>query len=97
MLLLVDENYIAPWDENDPQILTYMVNKQNSSSPNLKPPATGPPLTPAEADLVVKRKLTCRMIAQWAINAVNTHDPDSIMTLGDRRRKPLGRLGRVGR
>ena len=24
MLLLTDENYIAPWDENDPQILTYM-------------------------------------------------------------------------
>ncbi len=81
MLLLVDENYIAPWDENDPQILTYMVNERNKlTSPNLKSPATGPPLTPAEADLVVKRKLTCRMIAQWAINVVDARDPDSIMT-----------------
>ena len=26
MLLLVDENYIAPWDENDPQIMTWLEN-----------------------------------------------------------------------
>ena len=39
-----------------------------------------PALSPAEADLVVKRKLTCRMIAQWAINCVDMRDSDVIMT-----------------
>ena len=28
MLLLVDENYIAPWDENDPQVMTWMENEK---------------------------------------------------------------------
>ncbi len=37
-------------------------------------------LAAAEADFVVKRKLTCKMIAQWAINVVDVRDSDAIMT-----------------
>jgi hypothetical protein len=76
MLLLMDENYIAPWDENDPQIATFMVNERNK----LINTALKPPLTIQEADLIVKRKLTCRMIAQWAVNCVDMRDADAIMT-----------------
>ncbi len=74
MLLLVDENYIAPWDENDPQLLTWITTeraKLTSASPAISVP---------EADLIVRRKLTCRMIAQWAVNVVDARDADAIMT-----------------
>jgi hypothetical protein len=74
MLLLVDENYIAPWDENDPQLMTWMASE--------KAKLTAAPLSlPAEqADFIVKRKATRRTIAQWAINCVDMRDPDVIMT-----------------
>lgn len=74
MLLLMDENYIAPWDENDPQVMTWMEaerKKLTSATPAISAP---------EADYIVKRKLTCRMIAQWAANCVDMRDADVIMT-----------------
>ena len=74
MLLLVDENYIAPWDENDPQVLTWMENEKKKLTSAM------PPVSAAQADLIVKRKNTCRQIAQWAINCVDMRDSDVIMT-----------------
>lgn len=74
MLMLVDENYIAPWDESDPQVMTWMENeKKKLTSAPLSLPAP-------QADLIVKRKNTCRMIAQWAINCVDVRDADVINT-----------------
>ena len=75
MLLLVDDNYIAPWDENDPQLLAWMTAEKAKLTT-----ATNPTLTPEEADFIVKRKPTCRMIAQWAVNCVDMRDPDVIFT-----------------
>jgi len=74
MLLLVDENYVAPWDDSDPQLLTWMENEKKK--------LTAAPLSiPApQADLIVKRKNTCRQIAQWAINCVDIRDADVINT-----------------
>src|SRR5262249_16491591 len=74
MLLLVDENYIAPWDENDPQTMSWMAIEKRKLM-NATPPISEP-----EADVIVKRKATCKMIAQWAINCVDMRDPDVIMT-----------------
>jgi hypothetical protein len=74
MLLLTDDNYIAPWDENDPQLSAWMVaerTKLTSGNPIISAP---------EADMIVKRKLTCKMIAQWAVNCVDARDSDAIMT-----------------
>ncbi|MCC7476036.1 MAG: hypothetical protein IT425_11625, partial [Pirellulales bacterium] len=74
MLLLVDEGYIAPWDENDPQLLTWMENEKKKLTAAL-------PSMPAEqADFIVKRKHTCRLIAQWAVNCADMRDSDVIMT-----------------
>ena len=72
MLLLVDEGYIAPWDENDAQV--------NAWADALRAQLVAASLPAAEADLIVKRKLTCRSIAQWAINCVDMRDSDVIMT-----------------
>ncbi len=39
MLLLMDENYIAPWDENDPQIMAWMdAEKKKLTSRQLSMP-----------------------------------------------------------
>ncbi len=35
---------------------------------------------PADARRMAMRKLTCRQIAQWAVNCVDMRDPDVIMT-----------------
>lgn len=74
MLLLTDENYIAPWDPNDAQLITWMdaEKKKLTAAPMSMPP----PL----ADFLVKRKMTCRMIAQWAINCADMRDSDAIQT-----------------
>lgn len=74
MLLLVDDGFIAPWDENDPQLMTWMATER------ARLVAAKPALSMAEADVVVKRRLTCKMIAQWAVNVVDARDADSIMT-----------------
>jgi hypothetical protein len=74
MLLLADENYIAPWDENDPQLLAWMDSERKK--------LTSPPTSMAagQADFIVKRKATCRTIAQWAINCADMRDSDVIET-----------------
>ncbi len=88
MLLLVDENYIAPWDEKDPQINRYLdTTIANSMAKNIRAelgPVPDP--TPStnqfdqKARAILLRKLTCRTIAQWAINCVDMRDADAIMT-----------------
>ncbi len=74
MMLLADDNYVAPWDENDPQLMTWMDTEKKKLT------GANPAISAAEADLIVKRKATCKMIAQWAVNCVDMRDPDVIMT-----------------
>lgn len=81
MLLLVDENYIAPWDDKDPQITTWIIKTRDDIKKALEAaPYNLTTTSAAQADLIVKRKLTCRTIAQWAINCVDMRDADVIMT-----------------
>ena len=82
MLLLVDEHYVAPWDENDPQIMTWMEAKRKLIETALlaAPYSLSAANAKAQSDFIVKRKNTCRMIAQWAINCVDMRDSDVIMT-----------------
>lgn len=74
MLLLVDEDYIAPWDENDPQTKEYL---DTSASHNRDLVAA---VGAQQAARILARKLTCRKIAQWAVNCVDASDADVIMT-----------------
>ena len=94
MLLLVDENYIAPWDENDPQIMTWIeTDKKKIETAIQAAPISCFADAPRQADVIVKRKLTCRMIAQWADqlrrHARRRRDHDAVRI----RREPVGRLG----
>ncbi len=83
MLLLVDENYIAPHDENDPQTKEYLDFKiTNSLAANVHAALTAAshPNPDQETRRIMLRKLTMRTIAQWAVNCVDMRDADVIMT-----------------
>ncbi|QDT70803.1 hypothetical protein MalM25_37590 [Planctomycetes bacterium MalM25] len=121
MLLLTDENYLAPYDSSDPQVVHYLdplsgawvdptavpllpapessiafwlagtifdgdhTVVQADASTDLSVSPHGPNETRrlrvlAEARRLAQRKLTRRMIAQWAINVVDFRDPDAIQT-----------------
>jgi hypothetical protein len=119
MLALTDENYLAPYDSDDPQVLHYtdplsgtLLNNVASAesseafriafdlhaiafsqeiadrtvTANHTVTITDPALESRRlivlnrARQIAQRKLTCRMIAQWAINVVDFRDPDSIQT-----------------
>lgn len=89
-LLLMDENYIAPWDEKDPQINKLLDQSIDGSFAQRLRIAIGgaipKPETPdsnlyrARVRAMLLRKLTCRSLAQWAVNCVDMRDPDVIMT-----------------
>lgn len=72
--LTMDENYVAPYDEDNLQLRTWM--------DKLKDELTTPPanLSPEEAELLIRKKLTYREVAQWAINCADMRDSDVIMT-----------------
>ncbi len=101
MLTLVDENYIAPWDENDPQIKE-LLDKNDAKSQlsviraALQALPTPPPDPEQEARRIVLRKLTCRAIAQWAVNCVDMRDADAIMTPFEYDENPWDGWGCVG-
>ncbi len=120
MLALTDENYLAPYDSEDPQVLHYIdplsgmpvgaggaspesgeafriafdlqaiVFRQEIADGTVTANHTLPLSDPAlesrrllvlnRARQIAMRKLTCRRIAQWAINVVDFRDPDSIQT-----------------
>lgn len=104
MLAVMDENYIAPYDSNDPQVLHYInpnskgsvafqIKESLTNSPPTNYPWPGyrpfpPSATPNQieetnatnAKRMALRKLTCRQVAQWAINCVDLRDSDSIQT-----------------
>jgi hypothetical protein len=83
MLLLVDENYIAPWDENDPQIVQYLdwkVAKSMAADIHAAQVVINPATADQETRRIMLRKLTCRTIAQWAVNCADMRDADAIMT-----------------
>ncbi|MEM9185192.1 MAG: hypothetical protein AAGB00_01700 [Planctomycetota bacterium] len=100
MLLVMDDAYLAPYDDRDPQIMHYL--DPDSVERELRP-GGGTRIksrsvanqikqdlmdnrgladadASAEARRIAQRKLTCRQIAQWAINCVDMRDPDSIRT-----------------
>jgi hypothetical protein len=89
-LLLMDENYIAPWDEKDPQINKLLDQTVVGGFAQRLRVAVGGavtvPETPdanlyrARVRAMLLRKLTCRTIAQWAVNVVDARDSDVIMT-----------------
>lgn len=112
MLAVMDENYLAPYDPSDPQVLHYVDplsgfdqggEPSDSSSmayriafalygsdPTVIPKdvlgqtdTVREPLRQqalAEARRQAMRKLTCRQIAQWAVNCVDIRDSDAIQT-----------------
>lgn len=92
MLAVMDENYLAPYDVNDPQVLHYLDARSRGSVAyqirefleNNPPPGYPWPgysgNTTADARRMAMRKLTCRQVAQWAINCVDMRDPDSVQT-----------------
>jgi len=108
MLLVADENYLAPFDPKDPQVLHYLDADSETTEPNpaggqpivrrsmanqiftdleARDDALGIPATPqradtnkAEARRQALRKLTCRQVAQWAINCAEMRDSDGICT-----------------
>lgn len=83
MLLMMDENYIAPHDENDPQTKEFLdITAANSMGKAIRDAlaAAGHPTPDQEARRILLRKLTCQMIAQWAVNCVDMRDADAIMT-----------------
>jgi hypothetical protein len=87
MLLLVDEDYIAPFDEFDPNTRDYLDLAKNQFTKDLRA-QLGPVPDPnpavnmydQKARAILLRKLTCRQIAQWAANCADMRDSDAIMT-----------------
>jgi hypothetical protein len=80
MLLLSDENYVAPIDELDPQVLSWLEIEKKKLEPALIADGLSQAQATTAAELIARRKLTCREIAQWAINVVDMRDADAIMT-----------------
>lgn len=75
MLILMDEDYVMPYDPSDPSVRAYLRVKAiqlKSSSIN--------GMTDAQAKLEAQRRYTYRQIAQWAVNCVDFRDSDAINT-----------------
>lgn len=92
MMLLIDQNYVIPV----PQMVSSLPNLAIATQPEFLGLSTGTPpvfaatlmqsvsvgLTAGESQNVMKAKrwMTARRIAQWAINAADFRDRDSIMS-----------------
>ncbi len=73
MLLLTDENYVAPYDHENPQVRNYINQlKQRFVDDEGK--------TEAEAQFFAQRRMSFREVAQWAINCVDFRDADATCT-----------------
>lgn len=68
MLVLMDENYLAPYDPSDPSVRGYLriKSRQLGNTP--------------EAKVEAQRRYTCRQVAQWAVNCVDFRDSDASNT-----------------
>ncbi|WP_442482440.1 hypothetical protein [Aeoliella sp. SH292] len=75
MMVLMDEDYLAPYDPADPSGRAYLRVKSILLRVN-----TQPPINAYQAKLEAHRRYTCRQIAQWAINCVDFRDSDSTNT-----------------
>ncbi|MEX2167919.1 MAG: hypothetical protein WD851_01290 [Pirellulales bacterium] len=81
--LTMDENYVAPYDEDNPQLRAWLdeIKKDLETDPAVTAEATLNGVSPKViADLVARKKLTYRDVAQWAANSAEMRDPDVIMT-----------------
>lgn len=69
MLVLMDEDYVMPYDPSDPSARAYLRVKaiQLKASSGM---------TDYQAKLEAQRRYTCRQIAQWAVNCVDFRDSD---------------------
>ncbi|QDU58268.1 hypothetical protein Pan181_45010 [Aeoliella mucimassa] len=72
MLILMDEDYLAPYDPYDPSVRAYLRVKAYQLR------ATG--MDANAAQIEAQRRYTCRQVAQWAVNCVDFRDSDSINT-----------------
>ena len=72
MLLLSDEEYLAPYDPADPSVRGYLRVKAEELE------AEGMDATLAKIE--AQRRYTCRQIAQWAVNCVDFRDADACNT-----------------
>lgn len=70
MLLLSDEDYLAPYDPYDPSVRGYL---------RLTADRLGNPASSANRR-EARRRYTCRQVAQWAVNCVDFRDPDAANT-----------------
>ncbi len=76
MLLLTDEEYVAPYNMANPQVRRYLRLKGEE----LRNATGSIYATQGEAELAAQRKYTCRQMAQWAVNCVDFRDSDACMT-----------------
>ena len=95
MLLLVDENYIAPWDENDPQIVTWLENTTKAieaaliAAPYNVPTAAGGAAGQGHRHAQAHVPHDRPMGDQLRRHARRGRDHDAVRV----RREPVGRLG----
>ncbi len=74
MLMMMDEEYVAPYDPTDPQVMMYIRVKGKELL------TANPGYTKEQAELLARRKYTYRQVAQWAVNCVDFRDSDATMT-----------------
>lgn len=72
MMILTDEDYLAPIDPNDAQARRYIRLKAQELE--------GAGLDAFRANVEARRKYTCRQMAQWAANCCDFRDSDACMT-----------------
>lgn len=68
MLVLMDEDYLAPYDPSDPSVQGYLRIKASQLGN-----------TPADK-IEAQRRYTYRQVAQWAVNCVDFRDADASNT-----------------
>ncbi|TWT38018.1 hypothetical protein KOR34_29850 [Posidoniimonas corsicana] len=120
-LLLMEEQYLAPFDKRDAQVLEYLdpdagLNANSQREPSMAwkiaqslagdAELDGTPTASAaqkqEGRRLAWRKLTCRRIAQWAINCADMRDADAVCTPFEYDENPwdgwnvVGSVGRRG-
>jgi hypothetical protein len=89
MLLMMDEDYVAPHDPNDPQVLTYIRVKGRELR------NADPALKKEESEIIARRKYTYRLVAQWAVNCVDFRDADVSMTAFEYDENPWDGWGNI--
>jgi hypothetical protein len=80
MLLLTDENYVAPYDPQDPQVQIYVRQLAEVREQELVDAGVAAADARAQAKFFAQRRMSLREIAQWAANCVDFRDADGSCT-----------------